>query len=875
MPVRALKGISLEFDRAEFVSVLGHSGCGKTTMLNIIGGLDRYTEGDLVIDGVSTKDYTDRDWDAYRNHSVGFVFQNYNLIPHQTVVKNVELALTLSGVDKETRRKRAIEALELVGLKDQINKLPNQLSGGQMQRVAIARAIVNDPEIILADEPTGALDSETSVQVMEILKDLSMTRLVIMVTHNAELAEKYSTRIVTLSDGLIVGDAENGDSKDITECETPIVSPEKKTQRSAKKPSMSLLTAFSLSLNNLFTKKGRTILTAFAGSIGIIGIALILSLSAGFNTYINNVQRDTLSNYPITITTNTVDYTSMVLGFMGGSENTDEPSFPDDENVTMNGVIENILTTVIASLGVNDLKPFKEYLDANFDPDIISAISYSYGLQYTVYGKDGDGYKQIIPAALPNMETILPGLAGTKFEDYYYSFGDYMNQQGAISEMIDNRALLNEQYDVLQGHWPSAANEIILVVDQHNRISDLMMYMIGLQTDYDIAYVFEKLLLEYQGALNGLTEEQIDEKIVNAIAATGLYEQQGRTKTSYTFDELMDLELNLVIPVDTCVRSETQPKKVPLKEDPETQKVFPLWRHLDEQEISQFIGERSSVPVTEGGTRLKISGIVRLKQNVTAGSLTTPLCYTKALSDLILNKTLSSEIVIQQLDQVNNVDYRTLFEDEPWGAILDLKTYLETSAELGIADPENPTSISIYPVSFESKNKVIELIEAYNASHGETEQIKYNDYIGLMMSSITDIINAVTYVLIAFVSISLIVSSIMISVITHISVLERTKEIGVLRSIGASKRDISRVFNAETAIIGLTSGVLGILITIVLNIPISLIIDSLSGLKDIAVLPVWGAFMLIAISTLLTILAGLIPASKASKQDPVIALRSE
>jgi len=887
MPVKALKGVSVQFEESEFVSVLGQSGCGKTTMLNIIGGLDRYTEGDLIINGVSTKDYTDRDWDAYRNHSVGFVFQSYNLIPHQTVISNVELALTLSGVDKETRRKRAIEALDLVGLKDQINKLPNQLSGGQMQRVAIARAIVNDPEIILADEPTGALDSATSVQVMEILKNLSKDRLVIMVTHNAELAEKYSTRIVTLSDGLIVGDTgKQSDKRKDTEQNVGENDKDKngsKKHKTDKKPSMSLLTAFSLSLKNLFTKKGRTILTAFAGSIGIIGIALILSLSAGFNAYIDNVQRDTLTNYPVSINTNTVDFTSMALGLFGdGGNRRTKDKFPEDETVTSFDLMDNLLTDFVDSLGVNDLKSFKLYLDEHIDPSIISAVKYNYSLRTTLYTKSGSSYRMVSPVSLPPLSQILPSSANTGFNLYYEYFESYMNQQGIISEMIDNQRLLDSQYDMLKGSWPKSADEIVLVVDQYNQINDVTLYMLGLMNDSDIAYVFQKLMLEYSGELEGLSDEEIDRKISEALEETGLYDQVHRSEKSYSFDQLMNMEYDILLPFERYKKSGTVKTLIDGTE-------FPLWTTRTTEEIYQYI-ENNATPLTSGGVKLRISGIVRLKDQATAGSLTTTLCYTKALTDLFFNKINNSEIVRQHLSVANATDRWNVIESDKFEP-LSLTDYEALSSTLGIVDPDTPVSISIYPVSFEAKDSVIALIEDYNKQveeyNAELENkpnynpldkrtlIKYNDYIGLMMSSITEIINAVTYILIAFVSISLIVSSIMISVITHISVLERTKEIGVLRSIGASKRDISRVFNAETAIIGFTSGVLGILITVILNIPISILIKNLAGLSNIAVLPVWGGISLIVISTLLTIVAGLVPAYKASKQDPVVALRSE
>ena len=868
LPVKALRGVSVGFSSAEFCSILGQSGCGKTTLLNIIGGLDRYTEGDLLIDGVSTKQYTDRDWDAYRNHSVGFIFQSYNLIPHQTVIKNVELALTLSGVDKETRRERAKKALERVGLTDQINKLPNQLSGGQMQRVAIARAIVNDPEIILADEPTGALDSETSVQIMEILKELSADRLVIMVTHNAELAHKYSTRIVTLSDGLIIGDEPNT-PEDKT---APAAQTEKQKEKvkNGKKPSMSLLTAFSLSLNNLFTKKGRTFLTAFAGSIGIIGIALILSLSAGFNTYIDNIQRDTLSSYPITIAQRSFDTTSVFATFMGNAERKGE-EFPTGDKVTSQDTIENMLTSFIGSIDTNDLKTFKTFLDEHSSDPAISAIQYSYGLDLGLYRKIGDEYRQLNPVVLPDPEDIF--VKNDMFEMYYNNFKTIMNNQGIMSEMINNPELLNSQYDVLKGNWPQKADEAVLVVDSYNQISDLELYMLGIMNDADLAYVFQRLMLDMMPSTKNLSDEEKEQRVRENLAEKG-YTQLGRSDKEYTFEQLMQLEYNVTLPYENYVKSGTV--KTVYKEDG-TETEFPLWREMTEEETAEYLAANDK-SVLEGGTKIKISGIVRLKEGVAAGSLSSKLCYSKKLTDLLVKKVNESEIAVQHLRQDGWMDDNkwSVLEKyaSPWQDVSG-EVYEGITSLLGIVDGETPTSIAIYPVSFEAKDKVVAMIEEYNETHGESQQIKYTDNIGLLLSSITTIINAVTYVLIAFVSISLIVSSIMISVITHISVLERTKEIGVLRSIGASKRDVSRVFNAETAIIGFVAGVLGIIITMLLNIPISLVIESLAGLKNISALPVWGGVSLIIISTLLTVIAGLIPARKASKQDPVVALRSE
>ena len=890
--VKALRGVSVSFRSCEFVSVLGPSGCGKTTMLNIIGGLDRYTSGDLIINGVSTENYKDADWDAYRNHSVGFVFQSYNLIPHQTVVKNVELALTLSGVGKQERRERAIKALERVGLADQINKRPNQLSGGQMQRVAIARAIVNDPEIILADEPTGALDSETSVQVMDILKELSLSRLVVMVTHNGDLAEEYSTRIINLSDGLIVNDSApypNGAERDFepsfsgklkSRIEKP-AEPRKKEgfdpdkRKKAKKPSMSLLTAFSLSLNNLFTKKARTILTAFAGSIGIIGIALILSLSAGFNSYIDTIQRDTLSNYPVTINRVSVDTTSLVNVFFGEKES-DLEEYPDTKTVTSQRMMEDLLTGVIATARTNDLKSFKPYLEQNLDKSIVSSIQYGYGVNKKIYYNYTDVQgnvtnRKIYPIELPDFSTIMPGSSLSGMDTYYEQFDSYLSGTTVFSEMIDNQALLNEQYDLLEGSWPNEADEAVLVVDKHNQISDVQMYMLGLMDDSDIKYLFTKLALMYinrqKPESEKMTEEQIDAYVHSQLG-------YGRHSESYSFNDLLKLEYRILLSPETYKKAGD-----PVKRKGED---FQLWQQKTDEEIQEYIDAGNY-------QTLKISGIVRKNADTAAGALTGVVCYTKALTEKLMQKGDGYEVVKQLKampfrsdngnGQITEEYFSVLAAEEgsssAGGELITEDTYRNQCKLFSVTDPETPESIVLYFKDFAAKDKFAEFIDEYNKTVPEEKQIKYSDYVGMLMSSVTDIVNAITYVLIAFVSISLIVSSIMIGVITHISVLERTKEIGVLRSIGASKRDVSRVFNAETFIIGLVAGVLGILITLVLNIPINIIIEHLAKLKNIAALPVLGAFALIAVSVLLTVIAGLIPARGAAKKDPVEALRTE
>lgn len=865
--VRALKGVSLSFRESEFVAVLGQSGCGKTTLLNIIGGLDRYTEGDLVINGKSTKDFTDRDWDNYRNHSVGFIFQSYNLIPHQSVIKNVELALTLSGIGREERYERAKKALEEVGLKDQAKKMPNQLSGGQMQRVAIARAIVNDPDIILADEPTGALDSETSVQVMEILKELSKNRLVVMVTHNAELAKDYATRTICLSDGTLVSDSDPYSPDTQEQIAAEAVRKEK--QKSKKKASMSLLTAFSLSLNNLFTKKGRTILTSFAGSIGIIGIALVLSLSTGFNAYVQNIQRDTLSNYPITINSaniNTTGVAAVMGGFLTSDDRTGE-QFPSDGKLTSHNVIADMVTQFAGVLESNDLTAFTSYLmnyvETNDCSDIISAINYSYDYSMYVYNSalnDSTGtYDLLYPFNAPDMKDVLDyeisNEAQATLNQYYNMFVNMLKSQTTFSEMIDNDVLVKEQYDVLNGRLATGANEAVIVVDSYNQISDLSLYSMGLMNDDDIRWIFYKMLATL------LNNEKTDAEIEEILGCK-------RSDVYYNGLDLNDL-------VGKSYKVVTKPDLYKPSGETYTSaygeysgKTGNFWQVKSLDEYNDFI--------KNDAMDLKIVGVVRLKKGVSAGCLTGTVCYTPKLSSAVKSHITASQIVKDYQDTImlDGSLYFNLLgtESNPGVGYTD---FVSTGKNIGYFDEKKPSAIQIYPTSFEAKDDVIKIIDEFNAQADEKDRIKYTDYMGLMMESITTIINAVTYVLIAFVSISLIVSSIMIGIITYISVLERTKEIGVLRSVGASKRDISRVFNAETFIIGTTSGALGILITLLLNIPINFIIQTLSGLANVATLPVGGAFALIAISIVLTVVAGLIPSRFAAKRDPVVALRSE
>ncbi len=885
--VRALKGIDIAFRKSEFVSVLGHSGCGKTTLLNIIGGLDNYTSGDLVINGRSTKEYKDRDWDTYRNHSVGFVFQSYNLIPHQSVLSNVELALTLSGVSKTERRRRAKEALQQVGLGDQMRKKPNQMSGGQMQRVAIARALVNNPDILLADEPTGALDSETSVQVMEILKEVAKDRLVIMVTHNPDLAEQYSTRIVRLLDGEIISDSMPYDPAEEQLGE--------RKDAAVRKPSMSFWTALSLSLNNLMTKKGRTVLTAFAGSIGIIGIALILSLSNGMQGYIDDLEEDTLTSYPITIQQASMDMGSMMTTMMGvGKTET-----VDDGMVHASNIMTGIITSMMEEISTNDLASFKSHLeeDGNEIAALCSEIKYTYPTEIGIYatGEDGD-LVQVNPVSV--MDEIGMGeIAGTM----------QLNNISVCTELSDSQTTLDSDYALLAGTWPESYNEVVVVVNENSEITDYSLIALGLMDAEPLRDRIQSMMTELaeNGAISNNSEEE---------------------KRTYTYEDLMGLDLKLVLPTD-------------------------YYEQQDDGTYADMRDDEDYVEALVGAAEtLHVVGVVQTTND--GGSEYGGIGYTTALTEYVISQVDASDIVrAQKADPDTDVLTGLPFPDTE--AALAIEAQEETTEDSGLSeeqsaalaqtiaalpetyqaqlaalDPEEqaemlisygmldqaefdalggddgrqeakisdstyddnmtlfhaasleePSAISLYARSFEDKEALTDALDAYNDAQAEAgnddQVIQYTDYVGLLMSSVTDIVNIVSYVLIAFVGISLVVSSIMIGVITLISVQERTKEIGILRAIGASKRDISRVFNAETLIIGLAAGVLGIGITLLLNIPINMIIDHLAGIGDVAQLPAAGAGILVAISVLLTVLAGLIPSRAAAKKDPVEALRTE
>ena len=878
--VSALKGINLRFRDCEFVSILGQSGCGKTTMLNIIGGLDKYTSGDLKINGVSTKNYKDRDWDFYRNNSIGFVFQSYNLIPHQTVLSNVELALTLSGVSKAERKRRAIEALEKVGLGEQIHKKPNQMSGGQMQRVAIARALVNNPDILLADEPTGALDTETSIQIMELLKEISKDRLIIMVTHNPELAKDYSTRIVRLLDGVITDDSDPYTLEDMeadirAKEAAKVKTSEKKIKKSGKKQktSMSFFTALSLSFNNLMTKKTRTILTAFAGSIGIIGIAMILSISNGIQLYIDRVQRDTLSSYPITLQAESIDISSMVTSMTG---NSDSEEHEDKSKIYSNDIMGDMINTMVKEVKSNNLSEFKKYIENGGSgiKSYVSDIQYSYDVPLNIYMKDtSNGVEQLNPSTM--FDSIYGEGATSTSSAMSSGMGMGMFSNSSVwNQLLGNQQVLDEQYDVLAGHWPENYNEVVLVTDKNNEVDDYTLYSLGLKDPEEVRTLFKKMMVgeSYE------TEKDI----------------------SYTFDEILDTEFKLVMPTDMYKYND----------------VTGTWDDYSKD-------DKYMTNVVNNGTDIKVCGIIRPNDDAVSTSISSGIGYTAKLTEYIIEEVKNSEIAKAQLADTSvdvftgvpfdndrnteitmddvNAYMATLSPEESaqmqamtsgmsddqilqlFSASLKARTTDATldsnKSKLGITDLDTPSQIDIYATDFDSKEKVQNIIKDYNRlqqDDGKEENvINYTDYVGIMMSSVSTIINAISYVLIAFVGISLIVSSIMIGIITYISVLERTKEIGILRSIGASKKDISRIFNAETLIEGFVAGALGIIVTLILCVPANAIIKNVTSIANVAQLPVAGGVILVIISMLLTLIAGLIPARLAAKKDPVVALRSE
>ncbi|MGI6728799.1 MAG: ATP-binding cassette domain-containing protein [Bacilli bacterium] len=774
--VQALKKVNLEFRKSEFVAILGPSGCGKTTLLNLIGGLDRYTDGDIVINNKSTKEYKDADWDAYRNHSIGFVFQNYNLIPHLKVLSNVELALTLSGISIEERKKRAIDALNKVGLHDQIYKLPNQLSGGQMQRVAIARALVNDPDILLADEPTGALDSETSIQIMEILKEVAKDRLVIMVTHNPDLANQYATRIIRLLDGVVISDSNPYQAEVAKKDQT-------KGER-LKHTSMSFLTALALSFQNLLTKKARTILTAFAGSIGIIGIALVLALSNGFQSYVDKMQADTLSSYPLIISRESVDFASAAELNM----DTSLQEYPEGDTIFINKLMEKLNGIIIRN---NITEDYIENVIEKIDPALINGITYSRGVRLNIFKQMSINnltyYRQI--SAQNDMSSV-------------------MNFSGADiwQEIIDNQSFIESQYDVIAGRLPQNKDEIIIQVDKYNQITDITLLSLG--------------VLPPKSSVDTLT-----------------------------FDDLLSLEYKLILNDDLY-----------------------SYDSVNDRFVSQVDrNDTITADVYNKGLTLKVVGIVRVNELTNTGSITGAIGYTKELTDYILEEAGKSEIVLWQ--KANPTKDPLTGQAYPADQNVEEQYYNTMSRLGGITTPK---AINIYPVDFKAKTEIKKYLDNYNQTQeDEVNRIYYTDVMDLLVKSINTTINAISYVLIAFTSISLVVSSIMIGIITYISVLERTKEIGILRSIGARKKDISRVFNAETLIIGFVAGIIGIGVTLLLSIPINIIIDNLVNISNIAALKTYHAIFLVLISMALTLIAGLIPSRIAAKKDPVIALRTE
>ena len=994
----ALKGVSMNFRENEFVSILGQSGSGKTTLLNIIGGLDRYTSGDLIINGVSTSKYKDADWDYYRNHSIGFVFQSYNLIPHQSVLSNVELALTLAGISKKERRARAIEVLKKVGLADHIHKRPNQMSGGQMQRVAIARALINNPDILLADEPTGALDSETSVQIMELLKEIAKDKLVIMVTHNPELAAKYSTRIIRVLDGCIVDDTDPYNVPD----QISVISQKR------KKISMSMGTAVSLSFNNLKTKKGRTLLTSFAGSIGIIGIALILSLSTGIQDYVNDLQRDTLSSYPVSIEKEESPLASILTA--SASEEDGGDTEKKENTVYSNNRMYELFNAMFASDSeTNNLTKFKSYLDERMAEDgdekesdvlkdHVETIQYQYDVKLNTYIETEDGYRSTDMSSVftngatsqstssddssDNSMASMMGMSSSSMSQMSNSMMSLWSEllPGSDGELISD--MVYDQYDLEAGRWPEAANELVLIMSDQNEITDVAFYALGLMSDEevtdmmkavmksetlstkqrDISYddILEttfKLILNpdyytkeangtwsYIGddkdSMNLVIDHGYDLKIVGIIkpnpdaavtSATGSF---GYTSalTQYVIEQTNNSELvkeqklpenenlDLLTGLPFVITEENDPT-----DEEKAEKIKEYFAGLNDVEKTKIYTEILSEPTDEEIEQMTSmymnnfssrDAIITLVASTMGMDEETAKSYLEDYSDEELQEMLQKQLVQmikenksdsaqaqvlqmrvnateqgdlfgtagyaavakafdELIDSTDDTTVLAKYYDEYMPSTVSGSTLEETLQKLSAVDINSPSAINIYAKSFDDKEKIADVITQYNETAEEDDQISYTDYVALLMSGVNTMINAVSYGLIAFVSISLIVSSIMIGIITYISVLERTKEIGILRSVGASKKDISRVFNAETAIIGLTAGLMGIGVTLLLNIPISMVIDNLTGIGNIAKLPVMGAVILVAISVALTMIAGLIPSKLAAKKDPVIALRSE
>ncbi len=987
--VKALKGVSIDFRENEFVSILGQSGCGKTTLLNIVGGLDRYDSGDLIIGGVSTKKYKDRDWDTYRNHKIGFIFQSYNLIPHQTVLANVELALTLSGVSKAERRRRAVEVLEKVGLGDQLKKKPNQMSGGQMQRVAIARALINDPDILLADEPTGALDSETSIQIMDILREISKDKLIIMVTHNPDLAEEYSNRIIRLVDGKIVDDS------------NPYANEEelKNAPEKVRKTSMSFITALSLSLNNLMTKKGRTILTAFAGSIGIIGIALILSLSNGVQEYIDDIQTETMSSYPLSIETNTTDMTAFMSSSMTSHVNNITRE-RDYSKIYTNNRLGDMFTMMYQETNVNDLKSFKAFLESEESgiKENVTNIEYSYGITLQVFADDTENIKQVNPSSV--MNEIGFGAVSGMMDLTSLMSSSSAGSTNIFQELTESEEMFNTKYELIAGEIPDNYDEAVLIVDKYNEITDYTLYTLGLQEIDELRDAVRDMMQKKEGvdAIEGGKKEYSFDEILDltfrVVDNTAFYEKNEdgvwidkRDDAEYMADVLEEsLQLKIVGIIrmkeasastisgtigykkglmeyisgrvnDSEIVKEQQEKQdydvftgLPFdgteagdeaiekaeKEAEERQKeaeeLMAQMQEMQEQMAAQGGFDISALTPEE---QAMLAQMTPEEQAAYIASVSTPaqtIPYDLTEEQMAALAMMSEEeqaayiasmqpsvdaAVTPDSEALPSVDMSTidmsafdiggmdlsqltdeqlayfssmseeereemmkLYTDAVLKAtVVSDSTYYDNMTNMGVIDLEKPASILIYPIDFEAKENITQIISDYNTrmeENGEENKvISYTDVVGMLMSSVTDIIDAISYILIAFVAISLIVSSIMIGIITYISVLERTKEIGILRAIGASKKDISRVFNAETVIVGLVSGCIGIGVTLLLNIPINIIIENITDIAGLSVLPPLAGVILIAISVLLTLIAGLFPSRIAAKKDPVVALRTE
>ena len=989
--VHALRGVSIQFRRSEFVSILGPSGCGKTTLLNIIGGLDQYTDGDLVINGRSTKSFKDRDWDSYRNHSVGFVFQNYNLIPHQTVLRNVELALTLSGVSRNERRDRAAEALDKVGLRNQLYKRPNEMSGGQMQRVAIARAIVNNPDIILADEPTGALDTETSVQVMELLKEISKDRLIVMVTHNPALAEKYSSRIIRVLDGQVVSDSNPLTAEELA-AEEAADAAELAAGEAGKerKPSMSLATSFGLSLKNLFTKKGRTILTAFAGSIGIIGIALILSISRGMTDYIDTMQENTLSAYPLSIQATNIDLTSLISTFMDLSQEQEEHGL---DAVYERPAVRDLVAAVNnLDITQNDLETFKTYLDGQIADSAspmygaLSGIQYAYPISPQVYTQS-DGQiiltdtTQMIQELLISVMGADAASASWMSWDEDSTYTQMYNASGMSSvmgggmmtlwqELLPGKdgapvnELLTRQYDLVYGAWPASYDQVVLVVDDNNELDDMTLYALGLIPKEEMLAIADGAEVDADRK-DSWTYEEIcgrDYRVLLPSSCysydenTGLYTdlRQSEAGLKYLYDNALKLKVTGIIrrnpdvdsgmisgkicytaglidyivaqaeQSDAVAAQQADPSRDVLTGLPFASRTESLTKAEKEQELRSYIASLDqagqaavyvqimSMPdeeriaeqvdamlgdMSRGDIMDTLAGVLSQQMSVSAEQIES---YVGDMTDEDLRDTFAQMLTAQMegqyaqqvaaqlalLPDAQKVNALTLAMDgytpDQWAAYYDeVMVFSDSSYEdnliaMGCVDLGAPSAINLYAASFDSKETIEAVIRDYNSTRDELHQISYTDYVGLMMSAVTSIINAITYVLVAFVGISLVVSSIMIGVITLISVQERTREIGILRAIGASKRDVSVMFNAETVIIGFTSGLIGVVVTYLLCFPVSVIMQTMSEISGIyAVLPLPAAVILVAISVLLTLISGLIPSRSAAKKDPVVALRSE